>query len=196
MISYLIGTIKNPNEKYFTLLTEGGVGYKVFSNSQSLLSVNKNQKVEIIIHTVIKDDAIDLYGFGHENELYLFEKLISVSGVGPKSALNMLSVLSVTSLANAIENNDLASLPTISGIGKKSLEKIMIELKGKLSHLTDKNIKNKNIEEVDARLALSSLGYNDKDISQALTQAKQDKDISFESLKVNGIIKETLKYLR
>ena len=196
MISYLIGLVKNPNEKYFTLLTESGVGYKVFSNLPNLLSLTKDQKVEMLIYTVVKDEAIDLYGFKNEDELYMFEKLISVSGVGPKSALNLLSVVSVKSLAQAIAHNDLASLPPIPGIGKKSLEKIFLELKDKLALLTKNDLPKKNPEEADARLALSSLGYSEKDISQALGQVKKEKNNSFEKLKLNELLKETLKYLR
>lgn len=195
MISYLTGKIKDINEKSLTILTDSGVGYKVYSNLNTLLSKNEGENIEMLIHTVVKDDAIDLYGFEDKNEIEIFEKLITVSGVGPRSALSILSASSVASLALAIENNDLSSLPTVSGVGKKSLEKIVLELKGKLSKFIDKNSKEKNSEENDARLALSSIGYNDKDINLALSEIKKNI-LEFEKLNVNEIIKEALKYLK
>lgn len=194
MISYLSGNVKNINEKYFTLLTSSGVGYKVFTNIKNLLSFNENQKIEMLIHTIIKDDAIDLYGFLENNEMEMFEKLISVSSIGPKTALNILSTIDVESLAQTIENDDLNNLKII-GLGKKSLEKIKIELKGKLSHLIKNNLNKKNnTDEADARLALISLGYNEKDINNAINEIKKEND--FENMKVNEIIKIILKYLK
>jgi Holliday junction DNA helicase RuvA len=205
MISYLAGTIKSPNEKYFTILTNGGVGYKIFSTIKTLLSITENENIEMKIHTVVKDDAIDLYGFRHDNEMEMFEKLITVNGVGPKGALNILSMIDIETLANNIENGDIESIK-ISGIGKKTLEKIRVELKGKLSHLIKNNTGKDNSDEADARLALSSLGYNDKDISNAINEIKnkykkentenQNSEEKFSKLKVNQIIKEALKELR
>ena len=152
----------------------------------------------MLIHTVVKDDAIDLYGFTNEGELQMFEKLITVSGVGPRSALNILSVSSTQNIAIAVENGDANLLSGIPGVGKKSCEKIVIELKGKLSKFIvenrDVNNKNNLLEENDARLALVSLGYSEKDINTAVKEAKENKD--FEKMKANEIIKEVLKYLR
>jgi len=204
MISYLSGNIKNLNEKSLTILTNSGIGYKVFAQINTILSLAENNSIEMLIHTVVKDDAIDLYGFLKKEELQMFEKLISVSGIGPRSALNILSVSTVSDLAQAIENQNLSSLPTVPGVGKKSLEKIGIELKGKLNHLIQGS-NNKNSEEVDATLALLSLGYNQKDISQAISLIKKqieleknkDKDKKdFADLNVNQIIKAALKELK
>lgn len=198
MISYLSGKVKNINEKTLTILTVSGVGYSVFSPINTLFSFKVDEEIEMLIHTVVKDDAIDLYGFTNQEELQMFEKLITVSGVGPRSALNILSVSSTQNIAIAVENGDANLLSGIPGVGKKSCEKIVIELKGKLGKFIkeskDASGKNNLLEENDARLALVSLGYNEKDINNAVKEAKENKD--FEKMKANEIIKEVLKYLR
>lgn len=198
MISYLSGQVKNISEKTLTILTVSGVGYSVFSPINTLFSFKIDDEIEMLIHTVVKDDAIDLYGFTNEEELQMFEKLITVSGVGPRSALNILSVSSTQNIAIAVENGDANLLSGIPGVGKKSCEKIVIELKGKLSKFIvenrDANNKNNLLEENDARLALVSLGYSEKDINSAVKEAKEN--VEFEKMKANEIIKEVLKYLR
>jgi len=198
MISYLSGKVKNINEKTLTILTVSGVGYSVFSPINTLFSFKVEEEIEMLIHTVVKDDAIDLYGFTNQEELQMFEKLITVSGVGPRSALNILSVSSTQNIAIAVENGNANLLSGIPGVGKKSCEKIVIELKGKLGKFIKENKdasgKNNLLEENDARLALVSLGYNEKDINNAVKEAKENKD--FEKMKANEIIKEVLKYLR
>jgi Holliday junction DNA helicase RuvA len=202
MISYLTGTIKNINERSLTLLTSGGVGYKIYAPLNTLLSQDINDSIELLTHTVVKDDAIDLYGFTEKDELSMFEKLITVSGVGPRSALTILSVSSIQNIAIAVENGDANLLAGIPGVGKKSCEKIVIELKGKLSgFIKNKNINNKDIEnnlleENDARLALSSLGYNEKDINNAISEVKKIIGEKYENMKAGEIIRETLKNLR
>lgn len=197
MISYIEGKIKNINEKYITILTNSGVGYKIFATLNTLLSKSEGENLELLIHTIVKDDAIDLYGFENENELNVFEKLITVSGVGPKSALNMLSVSSVSNIAFAVENNDLNMLSGAPGIGKKTCEKIIIELKGKLSEfIKNEKIDKKLKEESDARLALYSLGYDEKDINNTINNIKNEKEIDFLKLNASQIIKHALRVLK
>lgn len=197
MISYLTGTIKNINEKSLTILTNSGVGYKIFTTLNTLLSKNEREELELLIHTVVKEDAIDLYGFEKKEELKIFEKLITVSGVGPRSALTMLSVSSVQNIAFAIESGDASQLAGIPGVGKKTCEKIIIELKGKLSEFIKHSpVDSKFAEESDARLALSSLGYNEKDINNAINNLKNELSTEFSKLNAGEIIKHSLKFLR
>lgn len=201
MISFLVGKVKNLSEKSVTILTSSGVGYLIYSPINTLLSLEKDQNLELFVHTVVKDDAIDLYGFLSENELFIFEKLITVSGVGPRSALNILSVTSTQNIALAVENGDIKLLSNIPGVGKKSCEKIIIELKGKLSNFlkltpdfkTDKDTADA-LEELDAKSALEALGYSEKDISLAMQSAKQKEN--FKDKKAGELIKVLLKYLR
>ncbi len=197
MIGYLIGTIKEINEKSLTLLTSSGVGYKIFSTVNILLSKNEGEELEFFIYTVVKDDAIDLYGFVEKEELQMFEKLITVSGIGPRSALNILSVSNVNNIALAVENGDASLLSGIPGLGKRSCEKIIIELKGKLSHFVKMEKVDKDMsEENDAKLALISLGYNEKDVNNILKEIKQNNPHAFNNLEASEIIKEILKDLR
>ncbi len=188
MISYLFGKIHTLNEKYATVITNSGVGYKVFLPLNILLSKNKNENIEIFIQTIVKDDSIDLYGFLEEKELFLFEKLIKVSGVGPKSAMLMLSNNSVENISKAIENEDIEKLSKTPGIGKKTCERIIIELKGKLNQFINNSMISENKEEDDAILALVSLGYNEKNINLLLNEIKKENK-DFDKLNVNEIIK-------
>ncbi|HPX52360.1 MAG TPA: Holliday junction branch migration protein RuvA [Candidatus Paceibacterota bacterium] len=197
MISYLIGTIQEINEKSLTLLTGSGVGYKIFSTVNILLSKNEGENMEFFIYTVVKDDAIDLYGFAEKEELQMFERLITVSGIGPRSALNILSVSNVNNVALAVENDDVSLLSGIPGLGKRSCEKIIIELKGKLSHFIKVEKVDRNLsEEKDAHLALISLGYSEKDVNNIINKIKQDNPQAFNNMQASEIIKEILKDLR
>lgn len=197
MIGYITGIIKSVDEKSLTILTSAGVGYKVFSPINLLLSKNEEEEIEIFVHTVVKDDAIDLYGFIEEKDLKMFEKLITVSGIGPRSALNILSVSNTEDVALAVENSDADALSNIPGLGKKGREKIVIELKGKLTHFIKEGQEKTSFgEESDAKLALLSLGYNEKDINEILKDLKKNDPQKFEDKQANEIIKEVLKYLR
>ncbi len=197
MIGYLVGVIKNIDEKSLTILTNSGVGYKVFSTVDILLSEDLGENIELFVHTVVKDDAIDLFGFAEAVDIKVFEKLITVSGIGPRSALNILSVLGASDIAFAVENENAEALSNIPGLGKKGREKIVLELKGKLADYIDKDKNNTTYgEESDAKLALVSLGYHEKDINEILNNIKKDNKEEFEKKEANEIIKEVLKYLR
>ncbi|MEA4910810.1 Holliday junction ATP-dependent DNA helicase RuvA [bioreactor metagenome] len=197
MIGFLNGTIIEINEKSLTLLTSSGVGYKVFTTLNTLLSKNEKDALEVFIYTVVKDDAIDLYGFVEKEELQMFEKLITVSGIGPRSALNILSVSNVNNIALAVENGEASLLSGIPGLGKRSCEKIVIELKGKLSHFIKAEMTTEDAsEENDAKLALISLGYNEKDVNNAIKDIKQNNAQIFNNMQASEIIREILKDLR
>lgn len=197
MIGFLNGTIKDSTEKSLTLLTSSGVGYRVFSTLNTLLSKEIGENIELFIYTVVKDDAIELYGFVEKEELKMFEKLITVSGIGPRSALNILSVSNVNNIALAVENGEPSLLSGIPGLGKRSCEKIIIELRGKLSHFIKSEAVDKDIsEENDAKLALISLGYNEKDVNNALKNIKQFDPQVFNNMQASEIIRELLKDLR
>lgn len=185
MIGFLTGTVFDVNADHLILLT-GGVGYKVLTPLSLLVTVGKEDTLSLYIHTHVREDQLTLYGFLSESELFTFEKLISVSGIGPKSALSMLSTNAPSSLAFAIENGDAETLSHTPGVGKKTAEKIILELKGKLSHLIS-GTENKELEEV--RLALEALGYSSKEIHNAL------KKIDTENKTTSTIIKEALTQL-
>lgn len=164
MIGYLSGTVENVSEKDMILLV-GGVGYKVLTPLPVLLAHKKNSPVSLFIHTHVREDQLALYGFEDDKELELFERLLNVSGIGPKSALAMLSVHSPASIAEAVERGDGTLLAHTPGVGKKTAEKIILELRGKLSHLQDASKPDSFFE---VRLALEALGYSPKEVHAVL----------------------------
>lgn len=184
MIGSINGKIIFKNLKYI-IVDVGGVGYKI---SVSLETLSENSKIgdEIFlwIHTIVREDALDLYGFVDPKELEFFEMLISVSGIGPKSGLAILGVANMETLKKAIATSDTSYLTKISGIGRKTAEKIVIELRDKMGE------ENKDISlqgEMDALEALKALGYSQNEARDALKQTIS-KDI-------NSKIKEALKIL-
>ena len=186
MIGFLKGTVLTTDNTSLILLV-GGVGYRVLCPLPVVISVAKDDELSLYIHTHVREDQITLFGFKDQTDLFLFEKLTSVSGIGPKSALGILSVHSPSSLSSAIENGDTETLSHTPGIGKKTAEKIIIELKGKLSHLAGKEFDDIGAE---ARLALESLGYSSKEIHSAL-QGIDTKDKT-----TSMVIKEALHHLQ
>jgi Holliday junction DNA helicase RuvA len=164
MIGYLTGTVEGVTEKEMIVLV-GGVGYRVLAPLPVLVSKVKGEAISLHIHTHVREDQLALFGFEKEKELDLFVRLINVSGIGPKSALAMLSVHSPASVAEAVEKGDAALLSHTPGIGKKTAEKIILELKGKLSHLQDAGRPDSFFE---VRLALEALGYSPKEVHDTL----------------------------
>lgn len=186
MIGFLKGTTHSSNNSSL-ILDVGGVGYRVLCPLPVLVSVVPGDSLSLFIHTHVREVEISLYGFKEELELFLFEKLISVSGIGPKGALAMLSVHSPSSLSSAVERGDVETLSHTPGVGKRTAEKIIIELKGKLVHLVGKEMDDATLE---ARLALESLGYSSKEIYTAL------QDIDTTGKTTSTLIKEALHQLQ
>ena len=171
----------------FLILDVAGVGYKILTPLPFLLSLTEGRETSLHIHTHVREDQITLFGFKDDSDLFLFEKLTSVSGIGPKSALSMLSIHSPSSIADAVERGDVEALSHTPGVGKRTAEKIIIELKGKLKHLV-------GTEETDtmyeARLALETLGYSSKEIYEALQK------LNTEGKTTSTLIKEALTQLQ
>ena len=169
MISLLEGTIELKTEK-FAVITVGGIGYKVFSNTEILGKLSeRGGQVKMWTHQHVREDALELYGFLHFAELELFETLISISGIGPRGALGVLGIAPVDTLKRAIASGDTSYLTRVSGIGKKTAEKIVLELKDKMlgkgvSSLNAPELK----EEADAMDALVQLGYSQREARDAL----------------------------
>lgn len=186
MIGFLKGVILSTNNSSL-ILDVNSVGYRVVCPLPVLVSVLPGDTLSVFVHTHVREDQITLYGFSDEGDLFLFEKLISVSGIGPKGALAMLSVHSPASLSSAVERGDVEALSHTPGIGKRTAEKIIIELKGKLSHLVGETGDDITLE---ARMALESLGYSSKEIHAAL------KDIDTKGKTTSAVIKEALHKLQ
>jgi holliday junction DNA helicase RuvA len=134
MIAYLSGKIINKSQNY-AIIDVNGVGYKVFTNTKLLAELKIGASPEIYIHQHIREDASDLYGFKSLEELELFELLLSVSGVGPKSASAVLGVATPEDIRTAIVSGDSSLLTKVSGIGKKTAERVVLELRTKINNL-------------------------------------------------------------
>lgn len=186
MIGFLRGNVLTVKDNT-VIIDVSGVGYKVLAPLPLLLSLVPQQEVAVHIYTHVREDQITLFGFKDEGDLFLFEKLTSVSGIGPKSALAMLSVHSPSSIADAVERGDAETLSHTPGIGKRTAEKIIIELKGKLSHLVGEKETDTTYE---VRLALETLGYSSKEISETV------KKLNTEGKTTSSLIKEALTQLQ
>ncbi len=175
MISYLEGRIKFINQKNICILTSFGVGYEVQIDKNQIDSLNVNQDISLHIYTHVKEDAFDLYGFLDRSEKVMFEQLTSISGIGPKSALQILSLSGAQVLYENVVKNNVTYLTQISGIGKKIAEKIVLELKDKLPKIafefknTGQENTNINISEnMDVFEALKSMGYTPREAKEAV----------------------------
>ncbi len=185
MIGSIRGQIIWKTEKFLVVET-GGIGYKI-NVSPDTLSKSRKDGAEIMlwIHTHVREDMLDLYGFLTRKELEFFEMLINVSGIGPKGALSILGITSIDTLRRAIGTGDTSYLTKISGIGKKTAEKIVIELRDKIEEeKTGASLQG----ELDALEALKSLGYSQNEARDALKKVSPDAS-------TNTKIKEALKIL-
>lgn len=132
MISAILGKVISNNGPELVVMTAGGVGYKILVNSAKSDRWPTGTEVQILTYMAVREDAMELYGFGSEAERQLFLKLLSVSGIGPKSALHVLSLGDVEEINSAISKGDVDYLTKVSGIGKKTAERIVVELKSKM----------------------------------------------------------------
>src|SRR3972149_731215 len=164
MISFVEGTIEFKAEK-FVIINVAGIGYKVFSNPEILSKISeKGANVKLWTHQYVREDALELYGFLHFAELELFETLITISGIGPKGALGVLEIAPVDTLKKAIASGDTSYLTRVSGIGRKTAEKIVLELKDKMLGKGVFSVDAPELrEEADALDALVQLGYSQRE---------------------------------
>lgn len=190
MIAHLSGTLLFANER-FVVIDVDGVGYKVSVTAGTLrvLRDAPEGRATLWIHTIVREDALDLYGFLVREELEFFEMLINVSGIGPKSALGILSIAGVPHLREAITHGNAAALTKVSGIGAKNAQKIILELRDKLSGVAEGTGGGTLHEEHDAIEGLITLGYTERDAREAL------KGLSPDIKGTSARIKQALKQL-
>jgi len=172
MISHIQGTLINKTAVVATV-DVGGIGYKIHISNDALSALPENGKeVSFWTHLAVRENAMDLYGFESKDELSFFELLLAVPGIGPKSALGILSLATVETLRKSISSGDISYLTKVSGIGEKNAKKIVLELKDKLGTTSDTGPDLK--EETDAVEALKSLGYSLKESRDALKEVPED----------------------
>ncbi len=189
MLASLEGQIQLKAEK-FVVINAGGVGYKVFVGPETLQSMpEKDDNVKIWTHQYVRENSLELYGFLHYAELELFETLIEISGIGPKGALGILAIAPVDTLKKAIASGDISYLTRVSGVGKKTAEKIVLELREKLAGKGVTVEAPELREEADALEALMALGYSQREAREALNRVAGETGNAAER------VKEALKRL-
>ena len=196
MLAYIKGSLEMKNKNYI-VIDVGGLGYKIFMSENAINSLGEIGEI-IKVHTYyrVREDDISIFGFKTQEELRMFEVLLSVSGVGAKSALVMLSCIQPSDFAIAVISNDVKVLTQIPGIGAKSAQRIILELKDKMkkenSVTKTKNLKVKEAvvdsnKVNEAISALQVLGYNKKEIEKVFMKLDK-KDLSTEDLIRKGLV--------
>jgi Holliday junction DNA helicase RuvA len=179
MIGKLTGTLADKNPPQL-LVDCNGVGYEVdvpMSTFYNLPAVG--ERVSLLTHFVVREDAQILYGFGSSSERHAFRQLIKISGVGPRTALSVLSGMSVNDIAQAVTAQDSARLIKVPGIGKKTAERLLLELKGKLgADIGPASVGTASDEQADILQALVALGYSDKEAAASLKALPKDVGVS------------------
>lgn len=178
MIGYLKGILLQKAGPIL-LINVQGVGYKVFASSDVLAKYHKNDAIEVYVHTHVREDILELYGFLDNESLTLFELLISVNGIGPKTAIGIFSVGKKEDILSAIRKADTDFFEDVPRLGKKNAQKIIIDLKNKLG----------SIEELD-------LGEEDEDVLEALIGfgfSKEEARLAVKQVGETGSVDEKVK---
>ncbi|WP_346877790.1 Holliday junction branch migration protein RuvA [Clostridium sp. UBA5712] len=195
MYEYIKGIFKSI-EKEYIVIECGNIGYKIFTSGSTISNMPAiDQQIKIYTHQIVREDFIGLYGFLTKDEISMFNLLISINGVGPKAALSLMSIANVSTLKYAIITDDDKLITKAPGIGKKTAQRIILELKDKITvggampkgtTISDIDIDNEKLSEAVG--ALIALGYSDKETEKAIEKANRSNS-------VEDIIKECLKIL-
>lgn len=189
MIAKLTGKISFRGDK-FIVIDANGIGYKIFVIPETLKKTRGKEEFSLWTHLHVRETALELYGFMEYAELELFELLISISGIGPKSALGIIGMAPIDTLKQAISMGETTYLTKVSGIGKKTAEKIIIELREKLGGANFMEGGSGALkDEQDVLQALQSLGYSLREAREALQRIPKETEGT------NNRIKEALKNL-
>ena len=197
MYYYVSGTVAHV-EAYLAVIDCGGVGYACRTTTYTLSQIKKGDKAKLFTYLSVREDAMDLYGFFSQEELKLFQQLISVSGVGPKAALGILSSSSPANLAMSINTGDEKALTAAQGVGKKIAQRVILELKDKLAKGQSVSASGESVpgpvvtvipknKLSEASAALAVLGYSQAEINIAL------KGIDIDGESLEQIVRLALK---
>ena len=199
MLYYLIGTVSEIGQNSI-ILEVGGIGFQVNTSLQTISDVKTGSQVKLYISESISENNYDLYGFSEQREKRFFELLISISGVGPKAAISVLSVMNTDELVHAVMTDDIKALTAAPGIGKKIAQRILLELRDKLgaelpnlaSSISDSvkqpgKLPSENQAIFDAMAGLSVLGYSSAEVSAIIRRS------DWTGMTAEQIIREVLK---
>ena len=189
MISIVKGKVISNFAGKLVVLTAGGVGYEIMTSASAGKNWLVGAEAEILTYLAVREGALDLYGFTNESEKELFEKFLLVSGIGPKTAIHLLSLGSVSEISSAIGRGDLAYLTNVSGIGKKTAERILVELKNKIGGGQT------GLEEFEGALGdvvegLAALGYSFIEAREAV------KNLDVKGKTSEQLLKEALQRIK
>lgn len=190
MIASLQGILEFRNDPYLIVST-GGVGYKVLASYEVLMSAGEaGSALKIFTYTHVKEDALELYGFSHYKDLSLFELLIGVSGIGPKTAISVFSIGGSNDITQAIIMGNVDFFKNVPRLGRKNAQKIIIDLKGKLGSATDIDLtENDILGSSEIIVALKNFGFSEAEAREALRQTQGKGDTPQEK------VKHALRYL-
>ena len=192
MIAHIKGLLieKSPTE---VVIEVNGIGYSINISLNTFSKLGNNENIKLFTHQIIKEDSHSLYGFFEKSERFLFVKLISVSGVGASTARTMLSSLSPNEIISAISNGDVKLIQSIKGIGSKTAQRIILELRDKLNLVGDDQTKDlvQNSSVSEAISALEVLGYSNKQTNKVVSQIYNENP----GIDVESLIKKALNKL-
>ena len=194
MFYYLSGVVAEM-EANLAVIDCGGVGYACATTNYTLSQLKKGEKAKLYTYMNVREDAVELFGFASQSELHSFKLLLGVSGVGPKAALSILSANTPANLAMAVVMGDEKALTAAPGIGKKIAQRIILELKDKLTKEQQEIgmptvpgiVAGEKSKAVEAAAALAVLGYTQQDIAVAM------KGVDMENLPLEEIVRQSLK---
>lgn len=187
MIAMLQGIVELRDDPY-VIIAVGGVGYKVYATLDVLSTIRVGEEAKVFTYTHVREDILNLYGFSSFSDLKLFEKLLSVSGIGPKTAIGVFSLGKSSDIISAIISGNVAFFSAVPRLGKKNAQKIIIELKSKIGSTEDLDL-SEGADSMDVVTALKSFGYSQKEAEGALAAIKEQGGNTEEKIRL------ALKYL-
>ncbi len=182
MIARITGTIVSATDKYLVIET-AGIGYRVFATAETLLKHRMSHEISLWTTHIVREDSEDLYGFETTGDQDLFELLLGVSGIGPRSALGIMNVATIGTIARAVSMNDTSYLTKISGIGKKTAEKILLELRDKLPELAISDTDESMHDVLDALVALGYTEHASREVIRSIENTLDTQSKIREALK-------------
>lgn len=167
------------------IINSAGIGYRIFATPHTINNFHIGKNANLWLYTSVRENAIDIYGFLNKDELNFFELLLTINGIGPKSAITIMSAASLETINDGLISGDSIYFSKITGIGKKTAEKIMIGLKDKIGIIDNNSAQGAGSFAIDA---LTALGYSERDARDAVQKIKNKEN-------TEEIVKEALKNL-